>query len=362
MPESSITKTNQKIFLGNNITGKFIRIVKEKIQKGKQVYFVTDNNTLKHCFPVFNEEEIIGNVKLLNIESGEENKNLTNAQNLWLELLQLNARKNCLIINLGGGVISDLGGFVASCYKRGVDFINVPTTLLGMIDASVGGKTAVNLDNTKNQIGLISFPEAVYVYPGFLKTLDITEVWSGVAEMIKIALVANRKLWDSLQRCKSVSDFTSEEKIFYSVETKLGICEIDPQEKSVRKILNFGHTIGHALESLTIEKKKTEIKHGFAVAAGIICETYISQRLGFITKQELDQVAGFISDKFAVIDVFGDIDISYLLNKMQHDKKKTDENISFSLLSGLGNSCYDQAVDSDLIKESIVFYNEQYSG
>lgn len=254
-----------------------------------------------------------------------------------------------------------MGGFVASCYKRGVDFINVPTTLLGMIDASVGGKTAINLFNIKNQIGLFSFPETVYIYPEFLKTLEISEIWSGVAEMIKIALVANSELWNSLQNCTSVGEFISDENIFNSVVSKIEICEKDPFEKNVRKVLNFGHTIGHALETMAVEKKEGVIKHGFAVAAGMVCETYISYRLGYIKSTELDRVIDFISAKFARINVNAANDVEFIMNIIQKDKKKFNENSSFSLLKGLGKSCFDQTIESDLIEESIVFYNEHYS-
>ncbi|MFY1046272.1 3-dehydroquinate synthase [Chryseobacterium sp. GP-SGM7] len=322
-----------------------------------KVFILVDENTHEYCLPL-----LLGNLEtdlafeILEIEAGEEMKNIQTANQLWEILTEMQADRKALIINLGGGVITDMGGFVASTYKRGIQFINIPTTLLSMCDASIGGKTGIDLMHYKNMVGTFSFPEQIYVYPRFLDTLPAKELKSGFAEMLKHGLIADKKHWEDLIQLQHLDPVGIEPFIQKSMEIKQEVVNADFYEKNVRKTLNFGHTIGHAIESLCLQSENP-ILHGEAVALGMICESHLSYLEGLISKEDSDLIIENIQRYFCFIDLsdFKDEDIfSLLLN----DKKNSNAKINFSLLSGIGSCVFDHQCSVENIHKSIDFYKK----
>lgn len=323
--------------------------------KPTQLLILVDENTHEYCLPT-----LLGNLEteipfeIIEIEAGEELKTLETATQLWEILTEFQTDRKALIINLGGGVITDMGGFIASTYKRGIPFINIPTTLLGMCDASIGGKTGIDHQFLKNIIGTFAHPEAIFVFPEFLNTLPFEELRSGFAEMLKHGLIADEKHWNDLI---SIKDLTPE-NIFPYIETSMNIkqnvVDEDFKEENIRKNLNFGHTIGHALESLFLLKGKP-IMHGEAVALGMICETRISLLQDLISEETSDTIISNLRKFFPNIDIsaFSDEEI---LNLMKNDKKNSHGNINFSLLTGIGNSIFNCSVPAENIINSLLYY------
>lgn len=323
-----------------------------KKQKYSQHFILCDENTIKHCLPILVAEcRILENAEIFEIESGEQSKTLNLCAQLWETLLSYNADKNTVIINLGGGVISDLGGFIASTYKRGIDFINVPTTLLAMADASVGGKTGIDHAGLKNVVGTITQPKGVFIDTVFLNTLSSRHLANGMAEIYKMALIADKNFWKQLNAAKVL-----DEKIVYrSVELKNKVVKKDPADKSVRRTLNFGHTVGHAIESVLLASE-ADILHGEAVIAGMICESYLAFRKKMLSKKELDEVVNVLSSKFRLIPVpallFGEV-IKAALN----DKKNAKQKIHCALINTIGSCKTDIPVDPMQIFDALEFYN-----
>lgn len=320
-----------------------------------KIFIFVDENTHQYCLPI-----LLGNLEteipfeIIEIESGEENKTISTAIHLWEILSEFEADRKSLIINLGGGVISDIGGFVTSTYKRGVKFINIPTSLLAMVDASIGGKTGVNNLFYKNIIGTFAQAENIFIYPNFLKTLDFRELKSGFAEMLKHGLIANKQHWNELIAIEEISPRTITPLIFQSINIKKAIVQQDFQEKNKRKTLNFGHTIGHSLESLFL-KIEQPILHGEAIAIGMVIETYLSFLEGLISEEITEHIIQNIGEFYAHIDIshFSDKDI---ISVMFQDKKNQHNKINFSLLSDLGKANYDYQASIENIFLSLDFY------
>ncbi len=322
-----------------------------------QLLILVDENTHEHCLPT-----LLGNLdteipfEIIEIEAGEEMKTLETASQLWEILSEFQTDRKALMINLGGGVITDLGGFIASTYKRGINFINIPTTLLGMCDASIGGKTGIDHQFLKNIIGTFAQPEEIFVYPEFLNTLPFEELRSGFAEMLKHGLITDEKHWNDLISSKELTP----ENIFPFIETtmniKQNVVEQDFTEQNIRKTLNFGHTVGHAIESLFLLKEKP-IMHGEAVALGMICETRISYLQALISENVAEEVVFHIQKFFPVIDISA-FSTEEILNLMKNDKKNSFGNINFSLLTAIGKSIFDCSIDSNIIKESLKYYQK----
>ena len=300
---------------------------------------LVDENTKKHCLPLLLAElSSLSNSLIIEIKSGEENKNISTCSLIWEELSKHNFDRNSLLINLGGGVIGDMGGFAASTYKRGIDFIQIPTTLLAMADASVGGKLGIDFGGLKNQVGLFKNPESVLIYPEFLETLAENQLNSGFAEIVKHALIADVNLWNQLKETP-FPDVDWEDIVIRSIQLKNKIILEDPFEKGERKKLNFGHTFGHAIESYYLEKR-TPILHGEAVFLGIILELELAN----ITRQEKSEIKNFILSDFALPHCPSKSEIAkYLTN----DKKNQSKKINFSLLSGMGNCSIDNLFSID---------------
>jgi len=317
------------------------------------IFILVDENTFK-LIPVLNNNvSKLKKASIIKIKSGEENKNIETSLKIWKHLSDKQVNRNALIINLGGGVITDLGGFVASTFKRGIDFLNIPTTLLAMTDAAIGGKTGIDLDNFKNQIGIISSPIAIYYNQEFLSTLSLQQLKSGFAEVLKHGLITNKDYWKSCTE-KSFEDLNWEEVILGSVEIKCAIVKNDPNEKGERRLLNFGHTIGHAIETFMMNQN-TPILHGEAVAIGMICESYISEKTASLQKTELDEIGSEILKLFPKVELNKSI-FKTLIELMKNDKKNISNEINFTLLNSIGNGIFNQSCPEEIIIDSLTYY------
>ena len=295
----------------------------------------------------------MGNYDIIEVDSGEENKNIDFCIGVWKTMLDFGADRYSLLINLGGGVITDMGGFAASTFKRGIDFIQIPTTLLSQVDASVGGKTGIDLDNYKNIIGTFTQPQAVYISSVFLKTLEKRQLVSGFAEVIKHGLIFDATYYNDVKNL-DVTTLTTEH-VRQSVGVKNTVITQDPTEKGLRKILNFGHTIGHAIEGYSLVHDKDSLLHGEAIAVGMICEGYLSHKLNGLSLEELEDLIATFRKNFADYKFDDSIDHE-LLSLMNNDKKNQANQIGFALLNKIGSCDYDIFVTEDLIVESLDFY------
>ena len=323
--------------------------------KPSKIFVLCDENTHEYCLP-----QLLANLEtdipfeILEIEPGEEMKTIETATQLWEILSEFETDRKAVMLNVGGGVITDLGGFVASTYKRGIKFINIPTTLLGMCDASIGGKTGIDHQFLKNIVGTFALPEQIFVFPSFLKTLPFTELRSGFAEMLKHGLIADSGHWNDLISIENLSAETISPFIEKSMQIKQNVVELDFKEQNIRKNLNFGHTIGHALESLFLQKG-TLIPHGEAVALGMICETRLSFLENLISEEQLNLIIKNIQKYFPYISIaqFSDEEI---LSLMQNDKKNNDGKINFSLIDEIGSCRFDYKTSSENIISCLDFY------
>lgn len=319
------------------------------------IFLFVDSNTHEHCLPtLLGEMETQSAMEIIEIPPGEENKDLEIVAQIWQSLAELGASRKSLFINLGGGVITDMGGFIASTFKRGIDFINIPTTLLSMVDASVGGKTGIDFGGLKNQIGTFSMPQLTLIDASFLETLEEREFRSGIAEMLKHGLIYQPEHWNSLQ---NMTGETIQNLIEDSVTIKSEIVAQDPKESGLRKILNFGHTIGHALESFYLETENP-LLHGEAIAIGMLVESILTFENELISQTELDEIFESILKIFPAQSIEENI-IPSLLELMKHDKKNQDGKISFSLLNGIGSAKYDVLLNENQISEGILIYNKK---
>ncbi|NQY29224.1 MAG: 3-dehydroquinate synthase [Flavobacteriaceae bacterium] len=322
-----------------------------------KLFIIVDENTLEHCYPDFcSKIETTLDIEVIQIEAGEENKNIETCSGVWNALSELNADRKCLIINIGGGVVTDLGGFVASTYKRGINYINVPTSLLAMVDASVGGKTGVDLGNLKNQIGVINTSEMVLIDTNFLNTLPQNEMRSGLAEMLKHGLIQDEQYWNKLIDLSKLTTSDLDDLIYESVVIKNNVVTQDPTEQGLRKTLNFGHTLGHAIESYYLENEnKTTLLHGEAVAIGMVLACYISTKLTNLSPDTCDSIKQAILDTYEKV-IFDTSDLAPIIELMKFDKKNSHGNINFVLLSAIGSTVIDQTVPNDIILESFEYY------
>lgn len=325
------------------------------LSKFRDVVILVDDNVGIHCLPVFQKK--LPNLSIrgvITIQSGEEKKNLGQTVHIWNELTRMQVDRDSLLIVLGGGVVSDIGGFAASTFKRGIQFINFPTTLLGMVDAAIGGKTGIDFNKFKNQVGLFTDPHAVIVDPVFLKTLEDKHWQSGFAEVLKYGLIVNRELWRSLvgKHYHEIDDWTK--IIIKAARDKIDIVRHDAREKGVRKNLNFGHTIGHAIESYYLKASKP-VTHGQAIAAGMICEAWISSKIYEIECTRLKEIVETIDINFDRFDMDESV-VPDLLELMRQDKKVRDGKLRFSLLRKLGKAIHDEEVEIEMVRASLQFY------
>ncbi len=323
-----------------------------------KIFVLVDENTHAHCYPKFITQLVTeATIEIIEIESGEINKNLETCVGVWNALTDLGADRKSLMINIGGGVITDMGGFVASAFKRGIPFINIPTTLLSMVDASVGGKTGVDLGVLKNQIGFFSNPEMVLIDSEFLPTVAAREIRSGMAEVLKYGLTYDKKLWEEAKNFKSLEDKNIDQIIYRSIEIKNEVVLEDPKENGLRKILNYGHTLGHAIESYHLETaEKENLTHGEAIAIGMITEAYLSAKLFDFPESLLDEIKEKITTIYGK-PIIDKKDYSPIIDLLKHDKKNTNGNINFVLLSNLEEFHFNCQASEALIIESLDYYN-----
>ncbi len=319
------------------------------------LFVLVDSHTNEYCAPSFLPylaTEIP--LEIIEIEAGESLKNIETCAQIWSILAELGADRKSLIINLGGGVITDIGGFIASTFKRGIDFIHVPTTLLGMVDAAVGGKNGVDMGNLKNQIGTINIPQLLLIDTQFLETLPQREMRSGLAEMLKHGLICDAGYWKQFLDLNSLDTADLNELIYQSVVIKNNIVKQDPTENGIRKALNFGHTLGHAIESYFIESN-TPLLHGEAIAIGMVLESHISMQKGLLSEADYQQIKTAIKAIYEEV-AFDKTDIERIVDLLIHDKKNEYGKIQFVLLNGIGNTTLNQLVDNELIIDSFNNY------
>ncbi|MDR2907493.1 MAG: 3-dehydroquinate synthase [Bacteroidales bacterium] len=316
---------------------------------------LADENTRKYGLPhLLHVCPMLQNALIIEIPSGEKHKNLQTFSMIIERLSEYLADRTSLLINLGGGVICDMGGFAAACYKRGIDFVNIPTTLLAMVDAAYGGKTGVNFDHFKNQIGVFAPAKMIVIDVDFLQTLPKSELLSGFAEMIKMALITSVDFWDEIKAVDLMDFKTLKPLIIETIEKKRLVVEKDPTEEHSRKILNFGHTFGHAFETLALEQAR-ELSHGHAVAMGMLCELWLSEQILKFDTEKRREVSEFIICNFPKYDI-QPVDIPRLMDILLHDKKNVSNQIKPVLLNGIGNPVYDINCSKELCTKAFQTY------
>jgi 3-dehydroquinate synthase len=316
------------------------------------IQVLVDENTFRYCYPVI--KPILPKHNLVKIKSGEQQKNLGTCQTIWEGMTNHELDRHALMINLGGGVIGDMGGFCAATYKRGIDFIQIPTTLLSQVDASVGGKLGIDFQGLKNHIGVFQIPKMVLIDAEFLNTLSFAEKRSGFAEIIKHCLIMDADKWDIIRK-KDFEEQDFNDLIAHSVAIKQQVVEADPTEKGLRKILNFGHTLGHAIETYFLGKPKLHLLHGEAIAAGMICEAFISYQRNMIDQKTLANIEEFIYSVYGKATIM-DSDMDEIIALTAQDKKNKGKEIRFSLLEGAGKCTFDIPVSKAEMKKALEYY------
>ncbi len=351
----SILSTNYYVHFEQSAYDQLSQYLKDNFHS--KIFLLVDTNTNKHCLPLFlNKANLTGKVALIKVAAGEEHKNIDTCSMLWNELSDLGADRKSLIINLGGGVITDMGGFVASTFKRGIKFINIPTTLLSMVDASVGGKTGVDLGVLKNQIGLFSNPEMVLIDMDFLATVSEREMRSGLAEIIKYGFTFDKELWKIIKVFQGLEMDVIKKLVHRSVEIKNDVVLQDLLENSLRKSLNFGHTMGHAIESYFLESSdKKSLTHGEAIAVGMVIELYYSS-VKFDFPMELTaELKLFVNRFYGKVNI-ETTDMDAIIDLMKYDKKNVSGKVNFVLLDALEHCQLDVQLTGEMIKEGLDFY------
>lgn len=330
-------------------------------QSYSKIVILGDSNTLEHCLPYLNLSSTqTSKADVIEIDPGEENKNIDICIGVWSMMQDFEMDRHSLLINLGGGVITDFGGFAASTYMRGIDFIHIPTSLMGMVDASIGGKTALDMQHFKNKIGSFAHPQAIFIIPELLGTLPDAELRSGFAEMIKHGLVAdNFHLRDVV--CHLADGLPELPQLIKdSLKIKLKIVQEDPLEKGLRKTLNFGHTVGHAIESYYLSIGK-EVLHGNAIAAGMLVEAYLSEQHCGLAHEQYQYITKIVSEHLEPAKINADMVLD-LIGFMKGDKKNRSGNISFSLLSEIAAPKLDVVLTEAQINEALIhcihFFND----
>lgn len=321
-----------------------------------QLYILGDENTLAQCLP-----ELLARVPSLRgagniqVRAGERSKDLEVCRAIWLHLAEQHADRQAVLVNLGGGVITDLGGFVAATYKRGIRFIHVPTTVMGMVDAAIGGKAAIDLGGVKNLVGSFADPVATCIHPPFLRTLGKREVLNGIAEMIKHGLVLDADHWNQVRRAPLHDLQVLAPLIERSASIKAQVVGTDPRDQGLRKLLNFGHTIGHALEAFALESPQRTLLHGEAVAIGMVCATWLSWRTGSLDRDRMNAVEEHLMGLFPAFG-FEASDHHRILELMRNDKKNSGGEFRFTLLTGIGSAQVDVPINAVQVAEALEHY------
>lgn len=346
----------QDVIIADNLE----RCLDEAIGKAEhdRLFVLTDTTTKQLCWPVVQDYAIMKDAIMITIQPTDEAKTLETLATVWTSLQKGGATRHSLMINLGGGMVTDLGGFAASTFKRGMAYINIPTTLLSQVDASVGGKTGINFGGLKNEIGVFNCANSVILSSTFLRTLDTGNMLSGYAEMLKHGLLSSKENWAELLTFDiTTPDYaTLQNLVAKSVAIKEQIVKEDPTEKGIRKALNLGHTAGHAIESLALKEGRT-ILHGYAVAWGLLMELYLSARKCGFPAKEMHQMEAYIKEHYGKF-LYDCKHYETLYNFMSHDKKNQGGNINFTLLGGIGDIRINQTASQDEIEEMLDYYRE----
>jgi 3-dehydroquinate synthase len=313
---------------------------------------IADNHTFKFCYPEL--KTFLPKHTLVRIKAGEEQKHIATCELIWDALTRANFDRHALVLNLGGGVIGDMGGFCAATYKRGIAFVQVPTTLLAQVDASVGGKLGIDFNGFKNHIGVFQQPNAVLIDPAFLTTLPERELRSGFAEIIKHCLIADAAMWDEVRR-RDLDEQDWPALVAHSVAVKQRVVEQDPTEKGLRKILNFGHTLGHAVETYFLNQPRKRLLHGEAIAVGMVAEAFIAFQKKMIDQTLLTQIEEYIFAVYGNVRLTED-DTEPILALTLQDKKNRGREVRMSLLDGPGSCAFDIPVSSSDMRRGLEFY------
>lgn len=347
---STIQTSDYQILLGVNAGNALDAYLDTKSYS--KVFVLMDENTYTHCYPILSLDSVnLLEAELLVIDPGEENKSIEIASQLWGSLTDGGADRHSLLINLGGGIVSDLGGFVASTFKRGLDFVNIPTTLLAMVDASIGGKTGINLGHFKNQVGLFSTPKQIIIDERFLGSLPQEQILSAYAEMLKHGLIEDEKYWMELSEIMELVPENLIQHIEKSIQIKKRVVEQDPTEKGLRKVLNYGHTIGHAIESYFMATD-SPLSHGESIAIGMLAEAYLSTEILNMPEKDFDKIKQNFKQHYSHIRI-DESQIEAIGVLVLHDKKKEGEQLNFSLLKRIGQCEINIQVTKHQIIESL---------
>lgn len=346
----------QKVVISGNLERDLVSAISEC--EHDRIFVLTDETTQQLCWPKIKNFKALKECTPIIIKATDTHKNLDTLAEVWQALSNGGATRHSLMINLGGGMVTDLGGFAASTFKRGIDFINIPTTLLAMVDASVGGKTGINFGGLKNEIGVFSDSRFVIINTQFLDTLDHDNICSGYAEMLKHGLISDEHTWAELVTFNLDNPDLSQlqRMVADSIKVKERIVETDPHEHGIRKALNLGHTMGHAFESFAM-RRGTPILHGYAVAYGLISELYMSARKTAFPTDRMHQTVRFIRENYGTLNITCD-DYPTLIELMHHDKKNTSGIINFTLLGNVGDIRINQTANEEEIKEALDFFRE----
>ena len=355
----------QKIIISKDLRHCLTQAIDEV--KHDLLFVLCDETTERLCLPVVSDYECMKDAKHIVIPATDSHKTLESLSHVWSELQRMGATRHSLMVNLGGGMVTDLGGFAASTFKRGIAYINIPTTLLSMVDASVGGKTGINFGGLKNEIGVFNNARSVILDTTFLKTMDHENICSGYAEMLKHGLINNEAMWaellnfdlESLDNLEALDNLEHLDilgrMVADSVAVKQRIVTEDPTEQGIRKALNLGHTAGHAFESLALERKP--VLHGYAVAWGLIVELYLCCVKTDFPQDKMRQTVAFIKEHYGRMAITCD-DYPHLIELMHHDKKNQGNTINFTLLGGIGDIRINQTATEEEIKDALDFYRE----
>lgn len=331
------------------------------VQSGyDRLFVVTDTNTLRCCYPLVEDVPALKGAPVITVEASDMHKNVESLAHIWKQLSDGGATRHSMLLNLGGGMVTDMGGFAGATFKRGIATVNVPTTLMASVDAAVGGKTGINFNGLKNEIGAFYPPRCVFIDCNFLRTLDRANILSGYAEMIKHGLISDDDIYSAtLSYDIDSGDYARlNALVAQSVAVKERVVAMDPKEKGIRKALNFGHTVGHAYESLSFAKD-TPLLHGHAVAAGIVSELFLSHKACGFPMEKLSSIVGFIKEYYPPF-VFSCKDYDTLYEFMTHDKKNEGGMINFTMLGGVGDVRIDCHLKKEDVMASFDFYRESF--
>lgn len=341
MPDNLVFTTDPSIPLREFLQAK----------KYSRVSVLTDENTLKHCYPLI--APALAEHKMISIPSGEEHKSIGTCMKIWEAMTDHSLDRHSVLVVLGGGVLGDMGGFCAATFKRGIDFVLIPTTLLSQVDASIGGKLGVDFNHFKNHIGVFQTPALTVLHAGFLETLSVREKRSGFAEIIKHCLISDKGMWDVV-RGRSFDNQDWDGLIRHSVSFKEKVVTEDPREKGLRKILNMGHTIGHAIETFLLNSGN-KVLHGEAIAAGLIAESWLSKERGFISADDFNRIKDYILSVFGKITIASADDEAISMLTLQ-DKKNLGSKILCVLLDGVGKARWDCEITKEEVKGALAIY------